>query len=179
MTTPRIVRQAERAAFDAGDVARGSAFNFDIAPPVTPAVKPLSQLRGTRDYGQVLHQIRALLVFACTALATLVILVAHIGIQLNSPRPGTLAEFPTPSAVTLSLSGDPAPDYMAHVVLADGSERDVQLGSYLLDNPVRITLHANSPELGETWCRIGLRGVLVASEASQGGGTATCEWRAS
>ena len=171
----RIVKQAQRDAeritpYIAGDTVTAG----DIAP-----VKPVSLLTGTRDCRQVLHQIRALLVFACTMLAVLTLTAFAAASQLRDPRPGTVAEFPTPSAVTLSLSGDPALDYMAHVVLADGSERDVQLGSYLLDSPVRIILHANSPEMGETWCRIGLRGVLVASEASQNGGTATCEWKAS
>jgi hypothetical protein len=170
MTTPRIVKQAERP-----DLYAHLAQPIDI----TPTARPVSQLRGTRDYGQVLHQIRALLVSAVTALVVIILLLAVLVDHMKAPRPGTVAEFPTPAAVTLSLSGDPAPDYMAHVVLADGTERDVQLGSYLLDNPVRIILHANSPERGETWCRIGLRGVLVASEASQGGGTATCEWRLS
>lgn len=174
MTTPRIVKQAQR------DAPSYTAFDTDITPQV-PSVKPrpLSVLAGTRDYGQVLHQIRALLTFACTALAVVVLLLAAIVSHLKTPRPGTMAEFPTPTAVTLSLDGDPAPDYTAHVVLADGSERDVQLGSYLLDNPVRIILHANSPERGETWCRISVRGVAAVSEASQGGGTATCEWRTS
>lgn len=143
-----------------------------------PTVRPMSVLRGTRDAIQVLHQIRALLVFVVTVLTVGVLLLAMVVDHLKSPRPGTIAELAMPSAVTLSLAGDPALDYMAHVELADGTQRDVQLGAHLLDSPVRIVLHANSADGGETTCRIALDGVLVATESSSNGGTATCEWRA-
>lgn len=176
MTTPRIVKQFDAATLGVED-ARLAPVSFVPLGAGGP-VKPLSVLAGTRDYGQVLHQIRALLTFACTALAAVVLLLAVVVDHLKSPRPGTMAEFPAPAAVVLSLTGDPALDYFAHVELADGTQRDVQLGAHLLDSPVRIVLHANSADGGETTCRIALDGVLVATESSSNGGTATCEWRA-
>jgi hypothetical protein len=171
MTTPRIVRQAQREAPSYNPFVNGDA----VAVPD----KPLPVLRGTRDAIAVLHQIRALLLFACFLLATIALAAVAIGSHLRDPRPGTVAEFPTPSPVTLSLQGDPALDYFAHVELADGSQRDVQLGAYLMDGPVRIVLHSNSADLSTTTCRISIAGVLVATETAQDGATATCEWRAS
>lgn len=150
---------------------------FSIKP--LGAAGPFPQPPAPRDNRQVLHGIRALLVGIFAALVSILLALLAIGEALTSTRPGTLAEFPMPSKVTLTLQGDPALDYMAHVVLSDGSERDVQLGAYLLDDPARITLHANAPELGSTTCRISLDGVMVTTETAQDGGTATCEWRAS
>lgn len=139
--------------------------------------KPLPVLRGTRDAIAVLHQIRAMLMFACFMLATIALAAVAIGSHLRDPRPGTIAELPMPVPVTLSLAGDPALDYMAHVELADGTQRDVQLGAYLLDSPVRIVLHANTADHGATECRITVAGLIVATEPAYDGATATCEWR--
>lgn len=131
---------------------------------------PVPQLRATRDAMPVLLQIRALLAIAVIVLVALLIAVITIGYQVREDAP---------TQVVLSLAGDPAPDYMAHVVLADGTERDVRLGSLLLDSPVRISLHANSPADGTTSCLIELDGAVVASETMQNAGTATCDWEAS
>lgn len=140
------------------------------------AARPVSLLRGTKDYGQVLHQIRTLLVLSCTFLAAILLLLAALYDLVKTPGRAWLPTN-TPSAVTLSVPGpDPAADYYAHVRYADGTERDVQLGAHLMDRPISIEFAVNAAPESQTSCRIVIDGVIEAEQVAYAGGTAKCKW---
>lgn len=157
----------------------GRADLIDLSEPDTP--RPVSQLRGTRDYGQVLHQIRALVAFACFLLAVVVMLLAAVAHRIISVPTGADAVTPLNGRTELQLyipGPDPAADYYAHVEFADGTERDVQIGSYLIDRPVRIEFAVQAAEESVTSCRIVMDGVRVADQVAESGRTAKCRWNA-
>jgi hypothetical protein len=151
---------------------------LDLKPALlTPA--PSRTVPLPRDNRQVLHGIRALLAFiAFTTMALLLVVVA----ALMTARPGTgLTTMESPVTLQLLQPGpDPAVDYYAHAVFADGTERDLQLGGYILHNGlVRVELGVTSAaDGGQSSCRIVIDGIRVTEETAADGGSTVCRWNA-
>lgn len=183
MTTPRLIKtpaqQPDLYELLAQPIELGE-LPERYTPRELPA-PPVPMLRGTRDYGQVLHQIRALLMLACFLGASIVMMLAAVTHRIVNAPSGADALVPVYGRTALQLyvpGPDPAADYYAHVVYQDGTERDLQVGAYMTERPVRIEFAVTAPEGAETSCRIALDGVAVAGETAADGRTATCRWEA-
>lgn len=142
-----------------------------------PAVKPLSLLRATRDYGRVLHQIRTITGVCAALLALAVALLALVVDRLDAP--GALVPS-GPTGVQLIVTHDPAAEAYAHVTYADGTERDYAPGSYRGDGIVAVAFTvAADPDTPVTGCKIVIDNARVAEEIATAGQSATCRWVAS
>lgn len=130
----------------------------------------------------VLRSIRSLMLFTAFCAAVCALL---LGVLVSNTRDGATVTDPVspitgPVLLQLSAPGpDPAVDYYAHVVFADGTERDLQLGGFILHTaPVRIELGVESEPGAETSCRIVIDGVRAAQESAIDGRAAVCRWEA-
>lgn len=138
-----------------------------LAPPAPP-----------RDNRQVLYGIRALLAGIFGVL--MVILLTILAIASGQGAPGGVSRMDAPVTLQLLQPGpDPAVDYYAHAVFADGSERDLQLGGYVLHNGlVRVELGVTAEMGSQSGCRIVIDGVRVTEELATDGGSTVCRWAA-
>lgn len=160
---------------EAGADVRGVG-SVPATPPAPPA-PPAPLLRGTRDYGQVVHQIRALLVLAVFLLAGLLLAVVSVGYDLHNGSGAVSTGHRVPLALYVP-GPDPAADSYAHVVFADGTERDLGVGEYLTDRVVRVEFGVEAPAESPTSCRIVIDGVRVAEQTAPAGSATVCRWSA-
>lgn len=136
---------------------------------------PAPQLRGTKEYGRVVYQIRALLAVAVLLLAGALLAMVVIGHEMKTG--GAAVSVGTPVTMTASVAGpDMAADYFVHVWYADGTEADLTTGTHVLDDPVRVEFGVTALPTGETACRIGIDGVRVAEQVATAGTDALCRW---
>jgi hypothetical protein len=93
---------------------------------------------------------------------------------------GGISTMDAPVTLQLLQPGpDPAVDYYAHAVFADGTERDLQLGGYVLHSGlVRVELGVTAEQGSESACRIVIDGVRVTEERATDGGSTVCKWNA-
>lgn len=129
---------------------------------------------------QVLRGIRALLAFCAFMLAavTMIMVAAAMG-ALDGGRGLTMVTAPV-SLQLLQPGPDPAVDYYAHAVFADGTERDLPLGGFIVHNGlVRVELGVTAEQGSESACRIVIDGIAVTEERATDGGSTVCRWEAS
>lgn len=158
MTSPRIITQPG-------------------APLIELDAQPMPRPSGPRDNRQVLHGIRALMAFCAFALACILMLMVA---QASGVAPGGVSTVSAPVSLQLLQPGpDPAADYYAHAVFADGSERDLQLGGYIVHNGlVSVELGVTAEQGSESACRIVIDGIRVTEERAADGGSTVCRWNA-
>lgn len=159
------------------DVRPLAALTDELRPIDLDAARPVS---GPPDTPRaVLHQIRALLLFACFALAASFMLLAAL--TYHTYRVPPIVEPSTvPVGVQLIIPAevDPATEAIAHLVMADGSERDVTPGLYRGTDIIAAYLQVTAGDDGTTGCRILVNNARVSEERAFAGETVMCSWSA-